>query len=60
MAINKNIDGFFDVIKETGAKKNPECKKNNPLGTCCHGIIKDAIEQAKQMGPNLANDSTMA
>jgi len=25
-----------DIINLTGAMKNAQCQKNNPLGKCCH------------------------
>ncbi len=29
----------------TGAMKDSNCIKNNPLGTCCHGIIQDIMDK---------------
>ncbi|MBR0600101.1 MAG: BFD-like (2Fe-2S) protein [Caproiciproducens sp.] len=34
-----------DVLKLTGAMKNAQCQKNNPLGKCCHQIVQDAIDK---------------
>lgn len=38
-----------EVLKITGAMKNSQCQKNNPLGKCCHQIIQDAIDKALSM-----------
>lgn len=38
-----------DVINLTGAMKNAQCQKNNPLGKCCHQIIQDAIDTGLSM-----------
>lgn len=38
-----------DIIAITGAMKNAQCQKNNPLGTCCHHIIQDAIDKGLSM-----------
>lgn len=38
-----------DVITLTGAMKNSQCQKNNPLGKCCHQIIQDAIDKGLSM-----------
>lgn len=38
-----------DVINLTGAMKNAQCQKNNPLGKCCHQIIQDAIDKGLAM-----------
>lgn len=34
-----------DIVKITGAMKNSQCIKKNPLGKCCHEIIQKAIEK---------------
>lgn len=34
-----------DVNAITSAMKNPDCKKNNPLGVCCHKIVQEAIDK---------------
>ena len=34
-----------EVNAITGAMKNANCKENNPLGVCCHKIIRDAIDK---------------
>lgn len=33
------------VLKITGAMKNSNCRKNNPLGKCCHEVIQSAIDK---------------
>lgn len=38
-----------DIITLTGAMKNSQCQKNNPLGKCCHQIIQDAIDKGLSM-----------
>ncbi|CDW99945.1 BFD-like (2Fe-2S) protein [Desulfitobacterium hafniense] len=38
-----------DVINLTGAMKNAQCQKNNPLGKCCHQIIQDAVDKGLAM-----------
>lgn len=38
-----------DIITLTGAMKNAQCQKNNPLGKCCHQIIQDAIDKGLSM-----------
>lgn len=38
-------ENMKDVLKLTGAMKNAQCQKNNPLGKCCHQIIQDAINK---------------
>lgn len=35
-----------DVNQITGAMKNSNCKKNNPMGVCCHKIIQEVINKA--------------
>ncbi len=34
-----------EVNAITGAMKNSNCKEKNPLGTCCHKIIQEAIDK---------------
>lgn len=34
-----------EVNEIAGTMKNPDCKKNNPLGVCCHRIIQEAIDK---------------
>jgi bacterioferritin-associated ferredoxin len=41
--VNHNARTVKDVNHITGAMKNANCKMNNPLGICCHHVIKDAI-----------------
>ena len=38
-----------EVNAITGAMKNSNCKENNPLGTCCHKIIQEAIDKGLTM-----------
>lgn len=38
-----------DIINITGAMKNSQCQKNNPLGKCCHKIIQEAIDKGLSM-----------
>jgi hypothetical protein len=38
-----------DVVVLTGAMKNSQCQKNNPLGKCCHQIIQDTIDKGLSM-----------
>lgn len=35
-----------DVNQITGAMKNSNCRENNPMGVCCHKIIKEIINKA--------------
>jgi bacterioferritin-associated ferredoxin len=34
-----------EVNAITGGMKNSNCKEKNPLGTCCHKIIQEAIDK---------------
>lgn len=43
--VKDGADNMKDVLKLTGAMKNAQCQKNNPLGKCCHQIIQDAIDK---------------
>ena len=47
--INSIKEQGAKTVKEvniiTGAMKDSNCIKNNPLGTCCHGIIQDIIDK---------------
>lgn len=47
--IKDGAENMKDVLKLTGAMKNPQCQKNNPLGKCCHQIIQDAIDKGLSM-----------
>ena len=38
-----------DIVTLTGAMKNAQCQKNNPLGKCCHQMIQDAIDKGLSM-----------
>lgn len=44
--IEKGAQSMEEVLKITGAMKNPQCPEKNPLGKCCHQIIQKAIEKA--------------
>jgi hypothetical protein len=43
--VNHGAKNVKEVNAITGAMKNSNCKENNPLGTCCHGIIQNAIDK---------------
>ena len=43
--IKHNARTVKEVNAITGAVKNSNCKENNPLGTCCHKIIQEAIDK---------------
>lgn len=47
--IKNGANNMKEVLKITGAMKNSNCKKNNPLGKCCHQIIQDAIDKGLSM-----------
>ncbi|SKA79242.1 BFD-like [2Fe-2S] binding domain-containing protein [Caloramator quimbayensis] len=47
--INNGARTVKDIIEITGAMRNSDCIKNNPLGTCCHKIIQEAIEKGLSM-----------
>lgn len=47
--VKDGAENMKDVLKLTGAMKNPQCQKNNPLGKCCHQIIQDAIDKGLAM-----------
>jgi len=34
-----------EVIEKTGAMDKPDCLRKNPLGTCCHETIQEAIDK---------------
>ncbi|WHH60022.1 Csac_0668 family 2Fe-2S cluster-binding (seleno)protein [Petroclostridium sp. X23] len=38
-----------DIVVLTGAMKNSQCQKSNPLGKCCHQIIQGAIDRGVSM-----------
>lgn len=38
-----------EVLNITGAMKNANCRKNNPLGKCCHQVIQVAIDKGLSM-----------
>jgi bacterioferritin-associated ferredoxin len=43
--IKDGATNMKEVLKITGAMRNSECQKKNPLGKCCHQIIQDAIDK---------------
>lgn len=43
--IHQGARTVSEVNRLTGAMKNANCKLNNPLGVCCHGVIQDVIDQ---------------
>ena len=43
--VKDDANNIKDVLKLTGAMKNAQCHKNNPLGKCCHQIIQAAIDK---------------
>ena len=47
--VKDGAENMKDVLKLTGAMKNAQCQKNNPLGKCCHQIIQDAIDKGLSM-----------
>ncbi|ABX42167.1 Csac_0668 family 2Fe-2S cluster-binding (seleno)protein [Lachnoclostridium phytofermentans] len=47
--LKDGAENMEDVLKITGAMKNSQCQKNNPLGKCCHQIIQDAIDKGLAM-----------
>lgn len=38
-----------EVLNITGAMQNANCRKNNPLGKCCHKVIQAAIDKGLSM-----------
>jgi|SRR5659263_59466 len=47
--VNDGARSVEDVIRLTGAMNHSECQKKNPLGTCCHQIIQEAIDKGLDM-----------
>jgi bacterioferritin-associated ferredoxin len=47
--INNGAKSVKDIINLTGAMKDSDCEKNNPLGKCCHQIIQEAIDKGLSM-----------
>jgi NAD(P)H-nitrite reductase large subunit len=47
--VNDGAKSVDDIVILTRAMKNSQCQRNNPLGTCCHQIIQDAIDKALTM-----------
>lgn len=43
--INHGAKTVKEANAITGAMKNSDCKKNNPMGVCCHKIIQEAIDK---------------
>lgn len=52
VAVDKTSKTVEDIIKNTGAMKNPNCLMNNPLGKCCHKAIEDEIKKAMEYADN--------
>lgn len=44
-AVEHGARTVSEVNAATGAMKNSNCKKNNPLGVCCHKIIQEVIDR---------------
>ncbi|KUO61236.1 MAG: (2Fe-2S)-binding protein [Gracilibacter sp. BRH_c7a] len=47
--VNDRADNMKEVLRITGAMKDAQCEKNNPLGKCCHHIIQNAIDKGLSM-----------
>jgi len=47
--LNEGASTMQEVLKVTGAMKNANCRKNNPLGKCCHQVIQVAIDKGLSM-----------
>lgn len=47
--IKDGATNMNEVLKITGAMKNSDCRKNNPLGKCCRQIIQSAIDKGLSM-----------
>ncbi len=47
--VKDGASNMKDVLKITGAMRNSQCQKNNPLGKCCHQVIQDAIDKGLSM-----------
>ena len=43
---NHGAKDMKDIIRLTGAMKNGQCERKNPLGKCCGPIIQETIEKA--------------
>ncbi|ETA79289.1 (2Fe-2S)-binding protein [Youngiibacter fragilis] len=44
-AVEHGARTVSEVNAATGAMKNSNCKKNNPLGVCCHKIIQEVLDR---------------
>ena len=44
--INHGAKDMKDIIRLTGAMKNGQCERKNPLGKCCGSIIEETIKKA--------------
>ncbi|MCX8128345.1 MAG: (2Fe-2S)-binding protein [Synergistetes bacterium] len=44
--LEKGANTIADVCKITGAMSNCKCEINNPTGSCCYNIVKEAFERA--------------
>ena len=47
--IKDGATNMKEVLKITGAMRNSQCQKKNPIGKCCHQIIQDAIDKGLSM-----------
>ena len=47
--LKHNAKTVKEVNAVTGAMKNSNCIQNNPLGVCCHKVIREAIEKVLKM-----------
>jgi len=47
--IKDGATNMKEVLNITGAMRNSQCQKKNPLGKCCHKIIQDAIDKGLSM-----------
>ena len=47
--VNDRADNMKEVLRLTGAMRDAQCEKNNPLGKCCHHIIQNAIDKRLSM-----------
>lgn len=45
-AVRNGAKDMKEVLKITGAMRNSDCQNKNPLGSCCHHIIQDAMDKA--------------
>lgn len=43
--LNDGAENMKDIVRLTGAMKNPKCELNNPLGKCCGENIQAIIDK---------------